>query len=378
MLGIISAPSWTEGATSVIVINADGPNEGFNDPTPIPPVPGNPGITIGQQRQHAFLAAAQAWAGAVNSFVPIRINAKMDPLQCAPSTGLLGSAGPVSAFRDFPNAPISSTWYTSALANSLAGTDLDPTQDDIGATFNSSIDNDPNCLTGMSWSYAIGDTSTQPGTFLFFDTVLHEIGHGLNFITFVDTTSGQKFLGYNDIFMTHLQDQSTQRLWTAMSNTERLASAINTGNLLWNGPEANACGQLLSINGLTNGQIQLYAPNPLEPGSSISHWTTSLTPDELMEPIATPTSNALVTHGLLRDLGWVLTVPSCLNTNGNINVDDDGDGVTESQGDCNDANPRMNPGAIDIPNNGIDENCDGFDATGSGTSSGSSAACECR
>ncbi|MBA1443670.1 MAG: hypothetical protein FE835_01900 [Gammaproteobacteria bacterium] len=42
--------------------------------------------------------------------------------------------------------------------------------------------------------------------------------------------------------------------------------------------------------------------------------------------------------------------------------DDDGDGFTENQGDCNDANASVFPGAVDVPGNGIDENCDGADA----------------
>jgi hypothetical protein len=44
-------------------------------------------------------------------------------------------------------------------------------------------------------------------------------------------------------------------------------------------------------------------------------------------------------------------------------VDDDGDGYTENQGDCNDDNAGIYPGAVEICNDKIDQDCDGEDLT---------------
>jgi hypothetical protein len=51
-------------------------------------------------------------------------------------------------------------------------------------------------------------------------------------------------------------------------------------------------------------------------------------------------------------------------------LDNDGDGVTERQGDCNDANPGVHPGAVDPTVNGVDEDCNGIDGPAPGATDG--------
>ncbi|MCW8985155.1 MAG: hypothetical protein OQK55_07420 [Thermoanaerobaculales bacterium] len=55
------------------------------------------------------------------------------------------------------------------------------------------------------------------------------------------------------------------------------------------------------------GQVMLYSPDPLEPGSSISHWDISAAPDLLMEPFASPSlrlGEVDLTLPHFRDIGW--------------------------------------------------------------------------
>ena len=54
-----------------------------------------------------------------------------------------------------------------------------------------------------------------------------------------------------------------------------------------------------------------------------------------------------------------LTLAAGTSCAGLANVDDDGDGWTELQGDCNDCSAVVNPGAYDYPGNGFDDDCDG-------------------
>jgi hypothetical protein len=113
-------------AATFLIINNDGAGEGFNDPTPVAPVGGNTGTTIGAQRLIAFQFAANIWGALLSSTVTIRVSAQFNPLSCTDTSAILGSAGFTNAFRNFTGAPIAATWYAVALANALHGSDLDP------------------------------------------------------------------------------------------------------------------------------------------------------------------------------------------------------------------------------------------------------------
>ncbi len=54
------------------------------------------------------------------------------------------------------------------------------------------------------------------------------------------------------------------------------------------------------------GRMRMYAPNPVEPGSSVSHWDTSAEPSLLMEPFITDelSDGVDLTQFLFEDIGW--------------------------------------------------------------------------
>jgi hypothetical protein len=305
------AARFAHTAATITVVNLDSPGEGFNDPSAPDPDStngGNAGATLGAQRLNAFQFAANLWGELLTSSVTIRVGAQLDPLDCASTSATLGRAGANTAHRDFAGALRANTWYQQALANSLAGTDLDPTSDDIGATFNSAIGT--TCPFPNVWYYGLD--RNPPATKIDFATVvLHELGHGLGFSTFVNLATGQKALGFDDAYMVFLEDHRTGKLYPNMSNAERVAASTATGALHWVGPNVVAVSrQRLTAGVDPNGHVEMFAPNPRQPGSSVSHFSTSLSPNELMEPRYTvPLHDVGLAKELLADIGWLPAFP---------------------------------------------------------------------
>jgi hypothetical protein len=307
-------------AVTITIQNVDVVGEGFNDNTPVAPVGGNTGVTLGEQRMQVFQKAAQIWGQALSSNAPVVVEANFDGLFCDAGSAVLGGAGPINLSANFPNAPQVSIWYHIALANALAGFDTDPDNNDFSATFNSNIDNNNGCLNGTNWYLGLDNNSG--GDIDLLAVVLHEIAHGLGSSTFVNEATGE-WLGIPDVFGGFIRDNGRDQQWTEMDDAQRIASAINTGNLVWTGAQVTASSGSLSSGKDGSGRVKLYAPNPVEPGSSISHWDTTATPSLLMEPFITQelSSDLDLTNEQMVDMGWTV-------------IDTDGDGVVDDADNC--------------------------------------------
>ncbi|MFL6660417.1 MAG: PA domain-containing protein [Massilia sp.] len=231
-------------ATTITVINVNDINVGFNDPTPVQPVGGNNGRTLGEQRLIAFQFAADLWGSTITSAVPIRIAASFEELPCDANSAVLGAAGASEIFSDFANAP-KKAWYPSALASKLAGTDMATDgAPHIRARFNSRLGLAPDCLPGSP--FYLGTDNQHGEQIDLVSVLLHEIAHGLGFQSFTDEATGAQYEDQPSVWDFYLIDSRTDRPWVSMSNDERRLSAISGPYLAWNGPLVTAAvGQVL-------------------------------------------------------------------------------------------------------------------------------------
>ena len=228
---LASASSAFAGSGRIVIINNDPAGKGFNDPTVVAPVPGNPATTLGQQRLNVFLAAAEKWQSALDTNVDIRVSARFSPIAgCTATQAVLGQASPMLFVFGTPGAPRADIWYPIALANKFAGTDLQPGLDDISVQFNADVDN-ATCLGDSSWYYGL-DANHGNNTDLFV-VVLHELAHGLGI-----SGAGRlpEFSGNRpSVFDTHTLDVVAGRRWDQMTPEERRVSLLNTGGVVWDG-----------------------------------------------------------------------------------------------------------------------------------------------
>jgi hypothetical protein len=248
MIVVLACSQSAFASATIVINNIDGPGEGFNDPTPAAPVGGNTGTTLGQQRLIAFTYAANIWGATLDSNVPVVIQAAFNPL--APN--VLGAAGTIFIFRDFtgaglyPGAEFPATWYGSALADKRAGGDLNPGAPDINAQFSSNF----NFYLGLDNNHGAQNDLVV--------VLLHEFSHGLNFQTFVNTSTGANAAGFTDIYARHIFDNTVNLHWDQMTQAQRQASATRFGHVVWDGPAVS--GDVPNVLSFGSPEVTVLTP----------------------------------------------------------------------------------------------------------------------
>lgn len=220
-------------AAELVPISFDGPGEGYNDPTPATPVGGNPGTTLGEQRQIVAQFAADLWGAVLVSDQSVFIGAQFNPL----GANVLGSAGATFVNANFAPGIVPDTWYSAALSDAISGVDQNPGFIDINSQFSSQF----------PFYYGLDD-NTPAGTINFLDVIMHEYGHGLGFQNFESEANGTFLADVQDIYSVFTFDNTTGKFWTEMTVPERQASAINTGNVVFTGASATAGAQMILDN----------------------------------------------------------------------------------------------------------------------------------
>ena len=253
---VLVAPRPAAAEARITVINNDGPNEGFNDPTPAAPVGGNPGTTKGQQRLIAFQFAADLWGAALDSNVEINIQASFDPL----GANVLGAAGAAFSISNFnslaaPGFPggAPDTNYHGALADKRAGVDL-AVAVGLPASF-------PEIIAQFSsdFDFYLGLDNNHGAQNDLVVVLLHEFGHGLGFSSFMSRTTGNTPGGVTDPFLNQALDGSTNMTLASLLASPaavRLAAIQKVDQIVWTG--ANVAAGVPTT--LLFGRPELFAP----------------------------------------------------------------------------------------------------------------------
>ena len=212
-------------------------------------------------------ASIDVWSANFKSSVVVSVDASWGR---SSSWGVLGSARPGSFFSAFSGAPDPSLWYASALANALAGKDLDKANPEIVIQVNSAA----------AWNTR-GDGLPSGNEYDLQSVFLHEIGHGLGFLSndAYDPFFGLGSLDQPTPFDAYLQTSDGRRLADLPTPSKELGVAL-TSSLVWSG--ANA----VKANG--GVKPKMYTPARYESGSSTSHLDEATFASSGVDSVMTP------------------------------------------------------------------------------------------
>jgi Fibronectin type III domain len=239
----------------------------------------------------AFQAAVDTWQTMVVSSQVIHVNASWTSL----GAGVLGEAGPALI-------AVNGVAYPAALYEAICSCNQYQ-GNEITATMNSSFGN---------W-YLGTDGSPPMSKYDFESVVLHELGHGLGFLSsFKVKANGQGKVGFS-VGSNVYPSTFDQHEWSAASGGSKLvsfaspsttlANQLTDGSVYFDGPNVqNVLGQ----------RARLYAPSTWIEGSSNSHLDEGTYGPSSGNALMTPALfNGEVEHdpgplmlAMFRDIGW--------------------------------------------------------------------------
>lgn len=255
--------------------------------------------SVPQEAQESIRFAADVWGSYLQSAVPVRVQVDW---RDQGDDRILASAGPSTIYRAFPGATSPNVWYPVALAEAIVGEDLNEADEaDINVVVNSKA----------NWNFAT-EGSVPRNRIDLTSVILHELGHGLGFLSSIDSTSDttvsigfdNRFIIY-DLFLETPPGLSLSDTALFNSPSEELLAAV-IDELEFGGDSA------VAKNG--GELVPLFAPETFDVGSSVSHLDERTfrtgTSDALMTP-SIATGEAIrdpgpITLGVLFDLGWPL------------------------------------------------------------------------
>ena len=223
--------------------------------------------TVPSLARPAVQAAVDIWSENFASTVPVNVNVKWGS---SSGYGVLASASAKNNFSNFNGAPDKTLYYASALANALAGRDLDPTSPEIEILITSNA----------PWYYGT-DGNCPARSFDLVSVILHEMGHGLGFVSgnYYDAFSGFGRVDQPTPFDAYAQLPDGRRLADMPSPSLEAGKAM-TSDLVWSGENA-----VKANNGI---KPKLYTPSTYEPGSSISHLDEATFSQSVDNAVMTP------------------------------------------------------------------------------------------
>lgn len=248
-----------------------------------------------EEAKAAFERAVEIWEYLVYSEVPVRVYAEWQNL----GSSILGSANTSEFLMNFEGARYAQTYYPMALAEKLAGKPLNSdAEEDIYCRFNSAI----------TWHYGEPQDITS-GTFDFTTVVLHELGHGLGFISTMAVSGQNGNYGYGtpykSVYDIYIENEGGSNLidTTVFKNNSQALYRELTGNALF------------FEKGTGADRPRLYAPSSFSAGSSISHMDDNTYPHGSVNALMTSTARTMeVTHdpgplalSAFYEMGWKST-----------------------------------------------------------------------